>query len=176
MHLDLLLKYLDSEHRTTLLQIQNLQDHEEVSFDLLWYILVPRTLFFLPCPVSGEPRVAKLISGNTHTGAFDQKYWDLKLEYTDASGSTDANSPVFGRAVLDIMINSFKGTKKITSLAAYPLSLHPQADELAEKLIERGQKWAGLDGCHHMRYDGIAYQYNNNGFRHIRVKVRRSIK
>jgi hypothetical protein len=157
MHLDLLVKYLDAEHRATLLQIQNLQDHQEATFELLWYIFIPKTLFYLPCPISGEPRVALLISSSLNTGGFGQKYWALKLEYTDASGSVEPGSPVFGRTTINVSINEFKGTKKIINLSAYPFALHPDAERLEQRLIERGRKWALLDGTHHKRYDGIAY-------------------
>lgn len=169
MHLDLLIKYLDTDHRSTLVQIQNLQDHVEVNFDLLWYILVPRTLFYLLCPISGEPRVAKLITSKLKTGAFDQKYWEIELEYTNSTGAADDNSPAFGRSTLSEAITYFKGTKKITSLTTFPLKYHPQAEQLEERLIERGLKWARLNGCHHMRYDGVAYQHTSH--RKSRVKV-----
>jgi hypothetical protein len=158
MHLDLLVKYLDAEHRATLLQIQNLQDHQEATFDLLWYIFIPRTLFYLPCPVSGEPRVAMLISSSLKTNVVGQKFWSLKLEYTDASGATESGSPAFGRASLNVSITEFKGTKKIINLSTYPFALHPSTERLARQLIERGRNWALLDGARHKRYDGTAYQ------------------
>lgn len=168
-HLDLLIKYLDTEHRPTLLKIQTLQDHLEVTYDLLWYILVPRTILYLPCPISGEPRAAMLVSANKQVGGFGEKFWNLSLEYTESSGGASKDgSPAIGLSTISTTIRYFNGAKKITALPTFPLHFHPQAAELEERLIERGRKWAQLNECHHMRYDGVAYE---NNIRYTRVKV-----
>jgi hypothetical protein len=90
----------------------------------------------------------------------------VNLDYTDASGSDADDSPAFGNARLCISLPFFRGAKKINSLSVYPLAFHPQKDQLVGRLIERGVKWARLDGCHHMRYDGVAYQLSQ-----LRVRV-----
>lgn len=85
------------------------------------------------------------------------KQWDLKLEYTESTGQNADNSPAFGYSIISTTIHNFAGSRKITSLAAFPLKFHPEAEELTARLVERGKKWASLKDCHHMRYDGVAY-------------------
>lgn len=149
--------------------MQALQDHLEVTYDLMWYILVPRTIFYLLCPISGEPRAATLVSANKQVGNFGEKFWDLLFEYTESSGAAVKDgSPSVGLSTIGATIKYFNGSKKITALPTFPLHFHPQAADLEERLIARGRKWAQLNGCHHMRYDGLAYENNP---RHTCIKV-----
>jgi len=128
----------------------------------MWYLLVPQTLIYFACPISHEPRVGNLISGTKKVTAFGSEYWDLKLEHTESSGAADG-SPVFGISQINIPISYFRGAKKIPTLSAFPLAFHPQKDKILDRLIQRGLKWARLDGCHHMRYDGVAFQQTQFG-------------
>jgi len=59
---NLLLSSLASDYRATLAKIQKLTSHSEITFDLLFAILVPRTLFVTTCAITGLPRLFKLIS------------------------------------------------------------------------------------------------------------------
>jgi hypothetical protein len=55
-----------------------------------------------------------------------------------------------------ISLSFFKGTIKITSLDAFPLKFHPDAQMVQKSLVERGRKWLGLTGIQHKQYQGIA--------------------
>ena len=67
-----------------------------------------------------------------------------------------ASGKTYGRVQHRMYLPYFKGTVKICSLDVYPLAFHPQAGILQQALMERGKKWVGLKGVHHMQYDGSA--------------------
>ncbi|TBU30370.1 P-loop containing nucleoside triphosphate hydrolase protein [Dichomitus squalens] len=57
-----LLEYLRKDYRGTLARIASLTAHGEITFDLLYAILVPRTTIVTECPVTGEPRALQILS------------------------------------------------------------------------------------------------------------------
>ncbi|EIW53206.1 P-loop containing nucleoside triphosphate hydrolase protein [Trametes versicolor FP-101664 SS1] len=185
--LSVLLEYLRKDYRATLERIANLTTHGEITSELLYAILVPRTIIVTECPVTGETRAlqlralrqVKLGSGKASV------VWRLLCESIDsleeaihgrnvesningrapqqANHSSGANPRAsgigeksFGRVETVIYIEPFSGTKKINTLAAYPLKYSYDPQGLREMLLERGRKWASLKGIHHVHYQGTA--------------------
>lgn len=162
--------------------IANLTAHGEITSELLYAILVPRTIIVTECPVTGETRAlqlralrqVKLGSGKAST------VWRLLCESIDSLEEAihgrnvesnvngrapgQANQPrtpsvgekSFGRVETVIYIEPFSGTKKINTLAAFPLKYSRDPEGLKEMLLERGRKWASLKGIHHVHYQGTA--------------------
>ena len=60
--LTVLLDYLRKDYRATLAKIASLKANGEITFELLYAILVPRTILITECPVTGEPRALQLLS------------------------------------------------------------------------------------------------------------------
>ena len=60
-----LLDYIRSDYRTTLASIANLTAHGEITFDLLYAIMVPRTILVTECPITKEPRAVQLVTATT---------------------------------------------------------------------------------------------------------------
>lgn len=159
-HLSLFLHHLQDEYEETLTEIGNLLEHHEMQFDLMWAILVPRTIFYVPCPHSGEPRAARLIRFDLVKPPCEPRFWQLKLEYVEWFGANAENSRHmlhFGFANLQhVKITDFKGTMKIRRLSAYPLVYHQNVKELKAMLLSRGRTWCELQSVHHRQYEGIA--------------------
>ncbi|KDQ08103.1 hypothetical protein BOTBODRAFT_139298 [Botryobasidium botryosum FD-172 SS1] len=175
-HLSLLLKYLTTEHATVLDRIGALLAHSEISFDLAWAILIPRRIFFTTCPITSQPRAVRLLTSSKVTSMMQAPYWQLNCEYVDSVGEHPSeaknNLGKFGVAEMEIHIRYFRGATKIASLSAFPLSYHPQEAAMRELLVERGRKWASLEGIHHMYYDGLAYQHQKCRWLRINIKTR----
>jgi len=153
--LDVLIEYLRRDYRQTIASIENLTSHGEITFDLLYAVMVPRSTVITHCPVTGELRALELISFTkipTPSGFL----CNLICEGIDAEDSEDSNSITFYRTQSRILLPDFDGTVKITSLDAYPIQYHPQEAELRRSLIARGLKWSKLTGIHHMSYKGTA--------------------
>ena len=155
-HLDFFLKYIRDEHRSTLSTLQALLAHGEITFDLLWAILVPRSIILTKCKITGEPRALRIVDRNKRSG------WSIEAEYVESDVHFQAKSasrekPKFCFVTdQSLFIPHFKGTVKITSLAHYPIRFHPRTNEIMASLVMRGMKRAALQGVHHMHYKGTA--------------------
>ncbi|KAI0922719.1 hypothetical protein AcV5_009616 [Taiwanofungus camphoratus] len=176
--LGVLLDYLRKDYHGTLTRIANLTSHGEITFDLLYAILVPRSILITECPITGELRAVQLKSVSKVSIGGGGLY-DLICESVDAVDAVDENTPLFdtinaelrkagggksyGRVENRIVLPSFKGTVKINSLDTYPLKYHPAHVELKKELLARGRKWISLRGIHHMNYKGTAALMMNMG-------------
>jgi hypothetical protein len=164
---NLLLSSLASDYRATLAKIQKLTSHSEITFDLLYAILVPRTLFVTKCAIMGSPRLFKLISVQ-RTAVNAQGAYKLTFESVDLVDKMEGMGLYdVGRVETMVLIRYFKGTVKIPSLDAYPLVFHPDEVALREAVLKRGKKWVSLIGVHHRQYAGTAA---------IRVGLERMVK
>ncbi|KAG6835827.1 hypothetical protein H0H93_014300 [Arthromyces matolae] len=152
--INLLLSTISTDYRTTLASINRLTAHNEITFDVLYAILVPRTLFVATCAITGNPRLFKLASA-TRTTIDGKPVFQLCCESYDLVDKLTQTASI-GKVQTMILLHSFKGTVKIHDLDIYPLKYHPNPEGLREALLRRGKKWVGLNGIHHMQYDGIA--------------------
>jgi hypothetical protein len=150
-----LIEYLRKDYRQTIASIENLTSHGEITFDLLYAIMVPRSTLVTHCPITGELRALQLVSATkipTPSGFL----YNLICEGIDSDDSEDPNAVGFFRTQSRILLQDFDGTVKITSLDAYPIQFHPQEAEIRRSLVSRGRKWSKLTGIHHMTYKGTA--------------------
>ena len=168
-----LLDYIRSDYRTTLASIANLTAHGEITFDLLYAIMVPRTILVTECPITKEPRAVQLVTATTvctlsgglldilcqSVDAFDAET-QIDPWGTGPSAEVEAQKAgigkAFGRVQHRVIIPMFRGTRKIATLDAYPIKYHASPDQLRKQLITRGQKWLSLRGIHHRQYKGSA--------------------
>ncbi|KAJ7463469.1 P-loop containing nucleoside triphosphate hydrolase protein [Mycena galericulata] len=158
-HFNFLIGFLESEYASILQKIRTLVEHTEITFDLIWAIFVPGEIIFAPCETTGEPRAFRL-KRIRKTSQWDGTIvWDLTCEYTEADSDPPSVGQQFGLATHGITIVIFDGIQKITKLAAYPFKYHPNAADISQKLIHRGQEWVNLRGVHHKQYSGLAYRY-----------------
>ncbi|RDB27282.1 ATPase family AAA domain-containing protein 3B [Hypsizygus marmoreus] len=150
---NLLINSIASDYRTTLNTIDKFKAHSEITFDHLYAILVPRTIFVASCAVTGHPRLFKLVSF-LRTSLDGRAVYQLYCESVDMIDSATRKSTI-GKVQTTILLHHFKGTAKIQSLVAYPIKYHPEAGKLREALLRRGKKWVSLIGVHHKQFDGI---------------------
>lgn len=129
--------------------------HGEITFDLLYAILVPRSTVLTRCAVTGELQALQLVAATKIPTAAGFMY-NLILEGIDSDESDSSNALGFFRTQSRILLPPFEGTVKINSLEAYPIQFHPQEAEIRRSLIARGRKWSKLTGIHHMDYKGTA--------------------
>lgn len=166
-----LIEYLHKDYRTTIASIARLTSHGEITFELLYAVLVPRSLLLTSCPITGEPRAVQLVSATkvvTETGrafydvlcesldADDEEYVDSHAHSADAELRKAGAGRRFGRVSHRIIIPGFQGTLKINELDTYPIKYHVNEAELRKALIARGRKWAAYQGVHHVQYKGTA--------------------
>ncbi|KAI0075769.1 P-loop containing nucleoside triphosphate hydrolase protein [Panus rudis PR-1116 ss-1] len=80
-HLQHLLNYLTTTYAATLTTLDSLVSHGQITFDTLWALFVPKkTILYLLCPVTSEPRAVRLIHAercqkqDTPAGAVSAAY------------------------------------------------------------------------------------------------------
>jgi hypothetical protein len=161
-----LMEYLHRDYRSTIASIVRLTSHHEITFDLLYAILVPRSILVTTCRVTGEPLALQLIHAR-QVGCFgyelicesvdvdDQPHSDSQLS-NDEELREVGDGCTFGRVTSRVMIGAFSGTLKINELDCYPIKYATNESELRASLVARGRKWASYNGVHHLSYQGTA--------------------
>ncbi|KAF8956224.1 P-loop containing nucleoside triphosphate hydrolase protein [Flammula alnicola] len=152
---NLLTSTLASDYRATLAKIERLTSHGEITFDLLYSILVPRSLMVARCAITGLPRLFQLASW-MRTSVEGKPVFQLNLESVDLVDRPITHSVVVGRVQTTVYIRPMRGTVKINTMDAYPLKFHPDPEGLKEAILKRGKKWVSLIGIHHKQFEGIA--------------------
>ncbi|KAF6758888.1 P-loop containing nucleoside triphosphate hydrolase protein [Ephemerocybe angulata] len=135
-----------ADYRTTLGTIERLTKHGEITFELLYGILVPRSLFVVRCGVTGLPRLLQL-SYFQKTAVDGKPMYQLILESVDLVDRVMSNTVGVGRVQTVVYLAPFRGAIRITSLDAYPLKYHADEAGLREAVLKRGKKWSNLRGC-----------------------------
>lgn len=169
--LGLLLDFLRNEYGSELDQLASLLEHDEITFDLLWAILIPNKEYYTTDTRTGQPRAVVLKWATQQCSQATGPYFDLDCEYLESFGnapddksrSKKQHSKKYGRAKYTGTIYGFQGAVKITSLSIFPMEFHPRIEEARKLLINRGRKWAAHDGKHHVSYSGIAFQNTQFG-------------
>ena len=152
---NLLTNTIASDYRLTLAKLNRLTSHREITFDLLYAILVPGELMIATCAMTGLPRLFELASW-TRVSIEGKNMYQLNLESIDLIDRPLTKGVVAGRVQSTIFIKNVKGTVPIDSLDAYPFRFHRDESNLREAIVNRGKKWVSLIGLHHMQYEGIA--------------------
>ena len=175
-----LLAYLRADYRAPLAAVARLAAHGEISADLLYALLVPRSVLVTTCRVTGAPRAVQLVHARRLVTPLGTMH-ELTCESVDAddhpapassaSGEhqqqqqhVEADEELrrtgrvrrFGRVVSRVVVPPFAGTVRICELDIYPLRFHPDAAALRASLLARGRKWAAYAGVHHLAYEGTA--------------------
>lgn len=167
------LRFIDEDFSGTIKDLVSLLSEGDITFDLLWtqypvgeMILVPRHGDF------NSKQIIRLMSVHYLTRQNFTRYFLVLGELMTYDGEG------FGRGTVEIEIDAFEGSKKIITLAAFPLQLYPNAATVRETLIQRGRKYVNFirHWSVHSDYSGnLAVQTDkvilNGKFRRIKVAV-----
>ena len=115
------------------------ESHKEqklVTFESLWTLFAPGTLVYGK-PFLGQDQVFIVHDNIRPWPIMGRKTstWTLQC------WTYDWNGKIFKRMALQPNIESFEGTKPISSLSFYPLDYHPEPEVLKKHLVERGVKF-----------------------------------
>ena len=115
------------------------ESHKEqklVTFESLWTLFAPGTLVYGK-PFLGQDQVFIVHDNIRPWPMMGRKTstWTLQC------WTYDWNGKIFKRMALQPNIESFEGTKPISSLSFYPLDYHPEPEVLKKHLVERGVKF-----------------------------------
>jgi len=150
-HFDLLVNFVKMTYTSTTKHLTALLEGHEITYDLLWALFKPNTVVYTTCFGTGKPRCVKYQCGEERTTDNKVEYFHLECCYVDFDGK------VFGETSIELAILKFRGTKRISSLDAFPLEYHPNKHEVKAHLVECGRKFVSLMGVHHRQYRGDAF-------------------
>jgi len=138
-----------------------------ITYSLLWALYKPNTIAFTPTYGNkDDPRCFKVDDCWETEDYFHGKRCNIEGRYLEYDGK------VFGFADYFLRIPNFKGHKKITSLPAYPLKYHKNAETLRDELIERGKKFIALQGMNYRFQNGLGYQKIKHSVAKININGR----
>lgn len=152
---NLLTSTIASDYHITLATINRLISHSEITFELLYAILIPGSIMVVRCAMTGLPRLLKLTSWQ-RLCMDGRTFFQLEMESVDLVDRQMSHTAVVGKVQTVVLLRPVRGTVRIDSLDAYPLKFHPDEKGLRETIAKRGKKWASLIGVHHKQFDGIA--------------------
>ncbi|OAX79786.1 hypothetical protein ACJ72_05891 [Emergomyces africanus] len=151
-HLKILVKYLDNDYAETKKTLYPLLESNMITFDLLWALFKPNTIAYTPTYSSpDEPRAFKIEYASKESSFMKGQWYEIEGRYLEYDGKS------FGLGTMSVEVESFKGSRKISSLACYPLKYHRDPEGLKAKLVERGKKFVALQGVNYRFHKGMAF-------------------
>jgi hypothetical protein len=151
-HLKMLIKYLDIDYAETKKTLYPLLESNMITFDLLWALFKPNTIAYTPTyGHNDEPRAFKIEYATKESSFMKGQWYVIEGRYLEYDGKA------FGMGTMAADVEAFKGARKITNLACYPLKYHREAEQLKEKLVTRGKKFVALRGMNYRFHKGMAF-------------------
>jgi hypothetical protein len=154
----LLLKYLDEDFTSVRKALKPMLKAGTITYDLVWALFKPNTIAFAPTYGNkDDPRCFRV------ENSYEYESWLTQAKSLVVDGRyLEYDGKSFGLGDHQVQIQAFKGHKKITSLSAYPLKYHKDAEGIKKQLIERGMKFVALQGMNYRLQKGIAYMKVKN--------------
>lgn len=121
-----------------------------ITFQHLWTLFAPNTLIF--SRQDNQDRAVRLQTSRYGIDRNQQPVFWLTCVYVDFDGQR------FGTQKLNISISDFEGTKRISSLIAFPMDLHDKYEQIKTRLVERGARVEALAGSHFRSYNGVGWR------------------
>jgi len=151
-HVKVLIKYLDKDYAETKKTLYPLLESNTITFDLLWALFKSNEIAYCPTYSNpDEPRAFKIEYATKESSFMKGTWYGIEGRYLEYDGKT------FGMGTMEVEVEQFKGPRKITSLACYPLKYHKDSAVLKQQLIDRGKKFVGLKGMNYRFHKGMAF-------------------
>ena len=151
-HVKVLIKYLDKDYADTKKTLYPLLESNTITFDLLWALFKSNEIAYCPTYSNpDEPRAFKIEYATKENSFMKGTWYNIEGRYLEYDGKQ------FGMGTMEVEVEQFKGPRKISSLACYPLKYHKDSESLRLKLIERGKKFVALEGMNYRFHKGMGF-------------------
>lgn len=159
-----LVKYLDDDYAETKKTLYPLLENGNITFDLLWALYKPNDVAITSCYGSwDDPRCFKVDYVHKFSSMMRGEWYCVEGKYMEYDGKN------FGLGDFEVDVEAFKGPRKITSLATYPLRYHATPDTVKQQIIERGKHFVSLEGMQYRFHKGLAFHKKRKNV--IRISV-----
>jgi len=147
-----LVSYIDDDYAETKKTLYPMLKAGYITFDLLWALFMPNDIVITSCyGVWDEPRCFKVDYANKFKTMTRGEWYCIEGKYLEYDGKG------FGYGEFEVDVDSFKGKRKINSLAAYPLKYHRDPEGVQKQIIARGERFVSLDGMQYKFHKGLAF-------------------
>ena len=147
-----LVSYIDEDYMDTKKTLYPLLAAGNITFDLLWALFHPNDIAITSCYGTWEePRCFKVEYANKCQSMTRGEWYCIEGRYLEYDGKG------FGFGDFEVDVDAFKGPRKITSLATYPLKYHKDPEKVKKQIIERGERFVDMDGMHYKFHKGLAF-------------------
>ncbi|KAL8965519.1 MAG: hypothetical protein Q9197_006476 [Variospora fuerteventurae] len=151
-HVKVLIKYLDKDYAETKKTLYPLLESNTITFDLLWALFKSNEIAYCPTYSNpDEPRAFKIEYATKENSFMKGTWYNIEGRYLEYDGKQ------FGMGTMEVEVEQFKGPRKISSLACYPLKYHKDSEVLKAKLMERGKKFVALKGMNYRFHKGMGF-------------------
>jgi hypothetical protein len=147
--------------------LKSLSEHGDITYQLVWALFPPNILGFTAANTLREPQPFIFKSGTYERDSTGREFFLITGRIIHHDGID------FGYSDLRAEIPSFTGSKKVSSLAAFPLSEHPEEEKLRVQMIERGRKFARFVtlACQEYTGMGVKEEETANGMKEMLFEV-----
>lgn len=150
--LKVLVKYIDTDYADIKKTLYPLVAAGNITFDLIWALWAPGEIAITSTyGVWDEPRCFKVDYANKYNSLSRGEYYNIEGRYLEYDGKG------FGYGEFEAEIDSFKGPRKINSLAAYPLKYHRDEAAIRKHIIARGKRFVETEGMNYKFHKGLAF-------------------
>ncbi|ETW80179.1 AAA+-type ATPase [Heterobasidion irregulare TC 32-1] len=135
--LETAIQFVEEDFASTLVDFKKLATQQEITFDLLWALIVPNTLVYNRHDPTEQDEIllARSFDLDRSNGVL---YANIKCDVVTDDGNA------FGLAQVCLSIPRFAGVRKIQELVVYPLDYHRDKYTLRRHAAERGRKFAKM--------------------------------
>jgi hypothetical protein len=162
-----LVAFVDEDYEKTKRTLFPLLEAGNITYDLLWALFTPNEIAITSTYGHwDEPRCFKVDFATKLSSVMRGSWFCIEGKYMEYDGKN------FGYGDFQIDVDSFKGPRKITSLATYPLKYHKDPDAVQKKLVERGEKFVSLAGMHYKFHKGLAFMKKKKQVLKININSR----
>lgn len=149
-HLKCLIQYIEKDYKSVEKSMCQLIEAGNITFDLLWTLFRSDEIIYTSTySAPDEPRAFKVDYVSKKSSPMKGTWYVVQGRYIDFDGKA------FGFGSMEVEIQSYKGTSRITSLPCFPIKYHKEYETLQKQLIERGNKFIALAGTKHRSYVGL---------------------
>lgn len=158
-----LIDFLKDWYQSAIEELNQLVEHGEITYDLLWALFKPNDLIFTIDQDSEQPRCFIYDFGDTHE-VQGQRYFEITCRSLHYDGKW------FGEIQSFLKVPQFQGARSISALEVYPLKFHSQPDKIRTELVVQGRKTISLMGVVHCEFKGLAF-YRSKG-KAVKVNIK----
>lgn len=162
-----LVQFIDDDYAETKKTLYPLLAAGNITFDLLWALFTPNDIAITSCYGAWEhPRCFKADWAMKYATIAKGEWYCIEGKYMEYDGKG------FGFGDFEVDIESFKGPRKITSLAAYPLKYHRDPEGIRKQIIARGEKFVNMEGMQYRSHKGLAFMKKKKAVLKININGR----